>query len=232
MSTDFFDGDLRPEGRGVTVPLSEAISRGGDTISSRSISRLVEQKQGRASQMVGTAQEIELLRLRQRELEQEKEKLETLARKQEKYESQKREILDQLERSLVQFDKQSGDALRAAETLTAVRATFDDALGGIREIVEESWDARQFEDELNRACLVVENARETYRKGMTKINALGWLRGAAGEASAEFMGDPVATPRSGTFTFWLKAGMAFSLPMMIFLLLAFGLWWWWGGSAS
>lgn len=225
MSTDFFDADLKAESRAVPVPLADTVSRVGDTISSRAISRLVEQKQERSSQMAGAAQEIELLRLRQRELEQEKEKLETLARKQDAYEKSKRELVENLERSVMQLEKQGAEALRAVEVSTAVRATFVGVLGDLKAIAEDTWDPKDFEDALGHACAVVDAGGDAYKKGVAKVSALGILRAPTPITASEL--EPSLMPaggRPGDFGFWIKAGFAFSLPMMAFALVCFGLW--------
>lgn len=224
MGTDFFDADLRTENRAATVPLVDTVSRVGDTISSRSISRLVEQKQERSTQMAGAAQEIELLRLRQRELEQEKEKLELLARKQDTYEKSKRELVENLERCAVQLEKQSAETLRASEVSSAVRRTFLDALQDLRSIAEDTWDPKDFEEALSHACAVVDSGQDQFKKGMSKVAALGLGRIQAPALEGEPESALVPKARSGDFSYWLKAGLAFTLPLMAFLLICYGLW--------
>jgi hypothetical protein len=224
MSTDFFDSDLRSEPRGPILPVGDAVIRPADTISSRAISKLVEQKQERTTQMAGAVQEIELLRQRQRELELEKEKLEQLARKQEIYEKNKREVVGQLDRSLLQFEKQAAEAMQAADLIATVRRTYEECLQEVQLINENSWGGQNFEDDLNRALAVVEEAQTQYKKGMSKVSAHSWFRPAG---PAEVVGvEPSLLPTvpSSSFLFWLKAGTAFCLPLVLVVVICFVVW--------
>lgn len=224
MSTDFFDSDLRRDQRVPAVAAPESVEQPPDTISAHAISRLVLEKHERTTQMAGAVQEIELLRSRQRELEKEKDNLEALTRKQETYEREKREVVANLERSLVMLDKQIGEAMRAADLMTAVRQRFDESLQELKQINENSWHASQFEMELNKAAVVVDQALGQYKNGLSKVNASGWFRAAAATAAVEFEPGLGATSHPKGFRDWLVAGLAFSLPLILLIAVCFGTW--------
>ncbi|MDA0578366.1 MAG: hypothetical protein O3B24_09740 [Verrucomicrobia bacterium] len=224
MGTDFFDHDLRADKRVPSAATDDGIEQTPDTISAHAISRLVVQKHDRSTQVAGAVQEIELLRQRQRELEMEKESLEALTLKQETYEREKRDVVEKLERSLVVFDKQAAEAMRAAELIAAVRKRFDESLQEIAQIDENAWPTTGFVGELNKALAVVEEVQSQYKKGMSKVSASSWFRAsevAAVSDGSRSEGGPAVPLRFG---FWLKAGLAFSLPVIVVLLACLAVW--------
>lgn len=223
MGTDFFDHDLHSERRVPPVAADDS-EPGPDTISAHAISRLVVQKHERTNQMAGAAQEIELLRLRQRELEKEKEALENLTNKQETYEKTKQDVLEALERSLVMFDKQAAEAMRAADLIATVRKRFEESLQEIRGIDENGWVGQGFDGELTKALAVVEQAQAQYKKGMSKVTASSWFR--ASESAALEAAEPAVAGLAGQqgFGAWLKAGVAFSLPIVVVIIGCFVAW--------
>lgn len=220
MSTDFFDHDLRVDHRTPARAPDDGGEPVRDTISSRAISRLVEQKQERTTQVAGAVQEMELMRLRQRELEQEKDKLEALTRKQESYEQAKRSTAEQLERASVLFDKQAADALRAAEVLSTIRKQFEDCLQEIQQIDENRWGTDAFEVELNKAIAIVDHAQTQYKQGVSKVNAVSLTK----SAPAEIEPASLLSPKPESFVTWVKMGLAFSLPLMMVVVVCFLVW--------
>ncbi|MCE9613662.1 MAG: hypothetical protein K8T26_05255 [Lentisphaerae bacterium] len=232
MSTDFFDNDLRRDQRVPAVAAPESTDQPADTISAHAISRLVLEKHERTTQMAGAVQEIELLRTRQRELEKEREHLESLTRRQESYEREKRESIANLERSLVLLDKQISEAMRASELMTSVRQRFEESLHEIKQIDENNWNGVQFETELNKAAVVIDQAQEQFKKGMSKVNSSGWFRAAAIAPVSDFEVSGNAHARPESFRYWLKAGLAFSLPLMVVIALCFVAWLVLGGGVA
>ena len=77
---------------------------------------------------------------------------------------------------------------------------------------------------LTKALAKVEAAASEYRRAMDKINALGWNRGSSrGGAEATEL-DGIGAVETGTrmprgFLGWLLAGIAFTLPLLLLLLI-------------
>jgi DNA repair exonuclease SbcCD ATPase subunit len=209
MSTDFFDDDL---------------SRGSDLEDSpeTSASRLARQKEQITSQVADTAEEIERLRMRQEELEHEKTSLEELNRKQDEYGRSKKDIIESLSRNIVLMEKDEVMANRMVELLSASRARFKDMLAEIRDIREEQWADGDFEEELDKALALIESSRMEYSKAIAKVDAESWQKGGEGQAQLRTLEESGrGSIANKSFFFWLKVGIAVSLPLMVILLLLF-----------
>jgi chromosome segregation ATPase len=210
MGTDFFDDDLSRKTGEVEDPETSA-------------SRMSRQKEQLTNQVADTAEEIERLRMRQDELEHEKTSLEELNRKQDEYERSKKDIIENLARNIILMEKDEVLANRMVELLSASRARFKDVLSEIRDIREENWSESVFEEELDKALALIESARMEYSKAIAKIDAESWQKGA-GQAPLATLEDAGRSALANKgFLFWVKIGVAVSLPMItVFLLLILG----------
>ncbi len=210
MGTDFFDDDLSRKTGEVEDPETSA-------------SRMSRQKEQLTNQVADTAEEIERLRMRQDELEHEKTSLEELNRKQDEYERSKKDIIENLARNIILMEKDEVLANRMVELLSASRARFKDVLSEIRDIREENWSESVFEEELDKALALIESARMEYSKAIAKIDAESWQKGA-GQAPLATLEDAGRSALANKgFLFWVKIGVAVSLPIItVFLLLILG----------
>jgi hypothetical protein len=208
MSTDFFDNDLSR----TTPPDDEALTES-------SVTRMTRQKEQLTNQVADTAEEIERLRMRQDELEHEKTSLEELNRKQDEYERSKKNIIENLSRNLVLMEKDEILANRMVELLSASRARFKEILAEIRDIREELWGDSGFEEELDKALALIESARMEYSKAIAKVDAESWQKGDGQAQLATLDEAGRHTLVNKGFFFWLKVGVAVSLPLIAVLLL-------------
>ncbi len=207
MSTDFFDDDLSSVSDEQESPET-------------SVTRLARQKEQITNQVADTAEEIERLRMRQEELEHEKGALEELNRKQDEYERSKKDIIENLSRNIVLMEKDEVIANRMVELLSASRARFKDMLAEIRALREEHWGDGDFEEELDKALALIESARMEYSKAIAKIDAESWHKGGEGQASLRTLEEAGrGTLANKGFFFWLKVGVAVSLPLIVVILL-------------
>ncbi len=209
MSTDFFDDDL-----------SRTVESGEQALAETSVTRMARQKEQLTHQVADTAEEIERLRMRQDELEHEKTSLEELNRKQDEYERSKKNIIENLSRNIILMEKDEVLATRMVELLSASRARFKDMLAEIRDIKEERWGNGDFEEELDKALALIENARMEYSKAIAKVDAESWQKGGGGQAQLSTLEEAGrnALVNKGFF-FWLKVGIAVSLPVIVVLML-------------
>jgi DNA repair exonuclease SbcCD ATPase subunit len=216
MSTDFFDDDL-------VKPDTGANTDGADATSAEAAAaRLSLQREQLTTQVADAAEEIERLRMRQEELEREKDRLAELNRKQEAYESGKREMIDQLTQAIALMEKDELQATRMVELLSAGRARFKDMLTELRAIRESTWTDGVFPEELAKALALVENARLEYGRAMAKIDAATWQRSDNGQtrlATIQKTGMVALADRG--FWFWVRVGLAFCLPLILVLLALF-----------
>lgn len=214
MGTDFFDDDL----------LDTTNLAGRDDLRSKASrtaesGRLQRQKEEITDQVAGAVHEMERLRIRQAELEREKAALEDLKRRQETYERGKRGLILKLEQALVRLQQQEAEAARTVDALVLTEKSFTEILGALQSVNEETWGESQFEEELSRALGLVEEAEDQYRKGLSRVQAAtGFQPEVAPEPEAAA---PSPADTFKQFSFWLKAGFAFSLPLAAVLVILF-----------
>lgn len=235
MGTDFFDDDLvRERESALKIKLDDesgGTPRDGHIPSSRdlpnrpvsdlTLTHLARHKQEVNEQMVDKAQELDRLRARQEELERERRLLEEMRQKQEAFDAGRRELKDRLNESLVRMEKERLQAERFAQLLDETRRLFRERLDEVLLLKEDDWDDANLLDELNRALVLLEDVRSTYNKAMAKIDAVqpqsvsGPAPAARPLAFDEGGAAPAATVQG--FGYWLRAGLAFTLPLMLWL---------------
>ena len=240
MGTDFFDDDLvrerqaalkiKLDGENAGAPRDGNIPSSRDfpnrPVSDLTLTHLARHKQEVSEQMVDKAQELDRLRARQEELEKERRTLEELRQKHEAFEAGRRELKDRLNESLVRMAKDQMEAERLAQLLDETRRMFRVRLEEVTALSEEGWEDEHLLDELNKALVLLENIRADYNKALAKIDAIqpAAARGAAGGLLA-FTDAPGAGPGGRTgFGYWLRAGLAFTLPLMVLLVLLLAAW--------
>jgi hypothetical protein len=221
MSTDFFDDDLSSNGAQGSKAAARQEAPARVAPEGVPAGRMVRRKEELTGHVVGAANEIERLRLRQEEIEREKATLENLSRKQEEYEKGKQDIIEKLDRSILLLENEEVQAAHMVELLSSMRVRFKDMLSGLRSIDEETWSEETFGDEMNKALALVEEARMFYKKGVSKIDATRWSEDGERPpvAAEESLDGALAGPRG--FGDWFKAGVAFSLPLAAVIVVLF-----------
>ena len=231
MGTDFFDDDLLKTEGAAEEKVDRRDGIAARPISDASLTRMMKQKDEVMHQVASATQEIEHLGMRKENLEREKAELQQLARRQEEYEKGKQEIVEQLFQSLVMLEKEETQAVRMVEILTMMRARFKDALAELKAIEEEKWPQEAFQMELNKAAVVVENARAMYRQALAKIDAARWQKPSAGGSPADVFDESIGGYGAGKdFGYWFKVGAAISLPLMILATVLFLVYAWLQGA--
>ena len=218
MAEDFFDEDL------VDVEELDSEDKGpvATPITGAGQMRMHRQKEEITTQVADAVKEIEGLRMKQEQLEKERNDLQDLGRRQDAYGQSKAEIMDQFTRSIIHLEKDEAQAHRFTELLSVMRDRFKDTLEELRGINEAGWSKDAFQTELNKAVVLVEEAWSVYSKGMAKIDAENWNQVHEGGAQPAVLARgelPGGLPKR--FSFWLRAGLAFSLPMIVIALLVF-----------
>ncbi|MDY0144968.1 MAG: hypothetical protein RBS84_03115 [Kiritimatiellia bacterium] len=241
MATDFFDDDLvREREAALKIKLDDSgsgIPRDGHIPSSRdlpnrpvgdfTLTHMTRHKQEVTEQMVGKAQELDRLRARQEELEHERNLLEEMRQKQEAFDSGRRELKDRLNESLVWMEKERLQADRLAHLLDETRRTFRERLDDVNGLKEEDWEDAHLLDELNKALVLLENVRADYNQALGKIDAIRSQASQDPATMSRMVVDSdraVVTAGAQGFGYWLRAGMAFTLPLMLLLALLGVVW--------
>jgi hypothetical protein len=224
MSTDFFDDDLLRSQRSGEEDPEESNALPAEPLSDVNLSRMVRQKEELNAQMAEAVKEIESLRRRQEGLERERTGLEELAQQQDLYESGKKDIREKLARGVVALEKEERLATQLVELFSTVRTRFHEALNEVEAIDEEAWPEDNFQGELNKALAIVEEARTMYGKAQAKIDAAKWPDAADDRGRGLPLGEVGREiGREKGFAYWLKVGVAVTLPLSIVLAVLFAL---------
>ncbi len=132
---------------------------------------------------------------------------------------------DKLARSLVVLEREAYDTQKKLEQLRVTRESFGQHLELIEAIDPKSWNPADLHKELSRALSTVEDARTEFSQQRSRLQAADDNSNdvALPEVAPEGV-DLLAGGRS--FGQWAKIGLAFTLPLMIFGLIAFLLIFW------
>jgi DNA repair exonuclease SbcCD ATPase subunit len=162
---------------------------------------------------VALAQErLVALKRQAEQLEREKAKLEELSRRQEQFDSGRAEMVDKFTGSLVQIQRETDETLKRLEILKNIQSTFSTYLQELEAINPKEWTSEELNKELSRAVGAVEDARSVYIKASAQI-AVEPLTGPSVVESEPSEGGQ-------SFSYWLMAGLAFTLPLVVIGLLA------------
>lgn len=123
-------------------------------------------------QQVREAQKrLAALRAQQEEVERQKQILENLRMKQERFVTGKKEMADKLERALSTIANELEDARRRVEDLALTQRDFEDRLDDLKTFLPERWQRSQIDQELDRALASLGDAEVTYEKGLHRLGA-------------------------------------------------------------
>jgi hypothetical protein len=167
---------------------------------------------------VQRAQEQLLQLKRQQEaIERQKRELEELSRKQDELEKGRAEMIDKLSRSLVVIERQTYETEKRVEQLKSSATAFGQHLRTLERINPKSWNNGDLHRELSKALSAVDDARAEYSKSTSKLNAESESEVLEPMGTSEFAEYPT---EDGSFVTWFKRGLAFTLPLIIFGLIA------------
>ena len=168
------------------------------------------------------------LKRQQEFIEKQKRELEEMSRRQEQLHAGRSEMVDRFTRAAVVLEREIYDAQRRVEQLQAINDSFNQHHQYIESISPKNWEGLDINKELAKALGAVDDARAEYNKSLPKISPENDAsRGDPMAASAGFQIDYNAASSEKDFVYWLKAGFAFTLPLLalgiVFLFVLYGL---------
>ena len=180
------------------------------------------------SQVQKAQEQLLQLKRQQEQIEKQKRELEELSRRQEELERGRAEMTDKLTRSLVVLEREAYDAQKKMEQLRATRESFGQHLELLEAIDPRTWNPADLNKELSRALSTVDDARAEYSQQRSRLQATTDENEAVPlpEAGAGFETGN-STPH--TFGQWLQIGFAFTLPLIVFGLIALFVFLWMSG---
>ncbi len=206
MARSFVDTDLLEPDASDDALLEESREQAAD--------RLARQKEQIQEKVADAAEEIERLQLRQKELEQARQALRELHRKQHEYEEGKKVLIEKLHRKAILLEKEQVRLTRVLELVTVTREDFEAMLRELREIREDQWSESGFESSLDAALALLESMRGTFTKASARLEAQGVERGSRDRAGSDAGSDlRDGAVLSGSWAFWFRAAFAFALSL-------------------
>jgi len=176
------------------------------------------------SQVQKAQEQLISLKRQQEQIEKQKRELEELSRRQEELERGRAEMGDKLTRSLVILEREAYDSQKKLEQIRATRESFEQHLLLLESIDPKSWNPAELHKDLSRALSTVDDARAEFSQQRSRLSA----------TTGEDAGDlplPEAAPEVGlgganSFLQWLQIGLALTLPLIIFGVLALVIFLW------
>ena len=186
-------------------------------VSDLNLTRLARHREDLDNQVADSVQELDRLRTRQEEIERKRRELEEQRGKQDNYESSKRELMDRLNQSLIMMEKEEIKSDRLLEMLRSSRVEFKAMLNEIEGLNEDGWSDGDIREELNRALVILDEARIQYNKTITKIETVMGDGPGSEDAPHGLMFGRDANPKTPekSFGYWFLAGLAATLPLML-----------------
>src|SRR5205085_954499 len=177
------------------------------------------------SQVQKAQDQLLALKRQQEQIEKQKRELEELSRRQEELDRGRTEMSEKFTRSLVILEREAYDTQKKLEQLRATRESFGQHLELIEAIDPKSWNPAELHKELSRALSTVDDARAEFSQQRSRLQAEAEASGdVALPEVAPDVSDMLNEP--GDFAKWFKIGFAFSLPLIIFGIVALVIFFW------
>ena len=168
------------------------------------------------------------LKRQQESIEKQKRELEEMSRRQEQLHAGRSEMVDRFTRAAVVLEREIYDAQKRVEQLQLINESFNQHHAYIESISPKNWEGLDIGKELAKALGAVDDARSEYNKSLPKISPETESgRGDPVAASAGFQLNYNDAATEKDFIYWLKAGFAFTLPLLalgiVLIFVLFGL---------
>jgi hypothetical protein len=217
-NTDFFDDDLvkrTPAPGAGPVPgaagAEDARASGSRDLNLTRMSRHRDQLEAQVAQ---TMQEIERLRQKQEDFENDKRRLEELRRKQDEYVRGKREIQQRLNQSLLSLEREEVRATQMAELVGSTRRNFKAMLEEVERIDESAWHDDGLHEDLAKAQDLISSIRLECEKSLAKLETFAPVSSALPETGSRGLSAPPERPLP-SFGYLILAGIAMGVPLSL-----------------
>jgi DNA repair exonuclease SbcCD ATPase subunit len=176
------------------------------------------------SQVQKAQEQLLQLKRQQEQIEKQKRELEELSRRQEELERGRTEMTDKLARSLVVLEREAYNAQKRLEQIRVTRESFGQHLELVEAIDPKTWNPADLHKELSRALSTVDDARTEYSEQRSRLQATG---DNAGDTPLPDVALDAYQDNGGrSFSQWFQIGVALTLPLIIFGIIAFAVFFW------
>ncbi|MBA2622852.1 MAG: hypothetical protein H0U88_04430 [Chthoniobacterales bacterium] len=176
------------------------------------------------SQVQKAQEQLISLKRQQEQIEKQKRELEELSRRQEELERGRTEMTDKLTRSLVVLEREAYDSQKKLEQIRATRESFEQHLTLLETIDPKSWNPADLHKELSRSLSTVDDARAEFSQQRSRLSAAGGDE--MSEVALPEVAADVSLGSGNGFMQWMQIGLAFTLPLIVFGLIALAIFFW------
>ena len=155
------------------------------------------------------------LKRQQDSIEKQKRELEEMSRRQDQLHLGRTEMIEKFTRASVVLERETFEAQKRVDLLRDIYESFNQHLHVLESINPKGWEGTDIARELSKALSAVDDARAEYTKSLPKIQS--------DVPIAQLGADEVtyADVTEHSFIYWLKSGLAFTLPLLIFGIIVF-----------
>ena len=176
------------------------------------------------SQVQKAQEQLLQLKRQQEQIEKQKRELEELSRRQDELDRGRAEMTDKLTRSLVVLEREAYNAQKRLEQIRATRESFGQHLELIEAIDPKSWNPADLHKELSRALSAIDDARTEYSDQRSRLQATG--DSTSDTSLPDIASDAYESNNGRTFFQWVEIGIALTLPLIIFGVIALAFFFW------
>jgi hypothetical protein len=172
------------------------------------------------SQVQKAQEQLLFLKRQQDNIERQKRELEELSLKQEQLQIGRTEMIEKFTRALVYIEREESESQRREEMLRSARENFTLHLDYFKNLDLRAIEGGDVRDELTRAMSALDDAKNVYNKTIPRIGAHDTDHS---EAAVEVGYSAHYASETGgkDFVYWLKVGIAFTLPLVVVGVLIF-----------
>jgi len=171
------------------------------------------------AQVQSAQAELAELKRRSEQIERDKQRLEELSRRQDELEVGRSEMLDKLTRALVVVQRETQEAEKRLDQLNTIHDSFTTHLQTLEAINPKAWVGLDLSKELSKALSIVDDSRAEYNRSQPRLS-LDPLEEPRGESGLPAEYEEYYAGADKGFFYWLKAGFAFTLPLLVVLVIA------------
>jgi hypothetical protein len=166
------------------------------------------------NQVQKAQEQIYALKRQQEVIERQKRELEELSRRQEQLQVGKAEMVEKFTRAIVVLERETYDAGKRVELLNSIHESFSSHLNVLESINPKGWEGLDINKELTKALSAVDDSRAEYTGSLPKISSNKEPDGSDPVAASVGYQADYAVTEQKDFNYWLKAGFAFTLPLL------------------
>ncbi len=159
---------------------------------------------------------LKALRQKEEIIRRKAEQLEEITQKESAFTQSRSEIIDLIKEYLDLLDREATDARHIAAQCTNAQQRFHHHLKTLQNLRPEAADRNDLKLALDQAIRHIQAAKNDVTEAQPLIDHLSRKRGPKASLREEETDSAMAFPRD--FHFWLKAGFAFTLPLMMLII--------------